>query len=53
MCFVPIGLLFLGKDEYIGGNYLNNATYENVISLVVDPVLQHNFVHHGNEDLVL
>lgn len=38
---------------YWGGTYLNNATYENVISLVVDPVLQHHFVHHGNEDLVL
>lgn len=39
--------------DILGGTYLNNATYENVISLVVDPVLQHHFVHHGNEDLVL
>lgn len=35
------------------GTYLNNATYEYVITLVVDPMLQHHFVHHGDEDLVL
>lgn len=32
---------------------LDNATYEHVVSLVVDPVLQHHFVHHWDEDLVL
>lgn len=37
----------------IGVVYLNNATYEHVISLVVNPVLQHHFVYHGDEDLVL
>lgn len=35
------------------GSHLNYATYEYVITLVVDPVLQHHFVHHGDEDLVL
>lgn len=38
---------------YGGGAYLYNATYKYVITLVVDPVLQHHFVHHGDEDLVL
>lgn len=37
----------------VGVAYLNNATYEHVITLVVNPVLQHHFVHHGVEDLVL
>lgn len=36
-----------------GETDLNNATYEYVIALVVDPVFQHHFVHHGDEDLVL
>lgn len=33
--------------------HLNNATYEHVVTLMVNPVLQHHFVHHGDEDLVL
>lgn len=45
--------MFLRKPGYIGGTYLNNTTYEYVITLVVDSVLQHHFVHHGDEDLVL
>ncbi len=35
------------------GSYLNDATYEYIIALVVDPVLQHHFVNHRDEDLVL
>lgn len=35
------------------GTYLNDATYEHVITLMVNPVLQHHFIHHGDEDLVL
>lgn len=35
------------------GTYLHDATYEHVITLVVDPVLQHHFIYHGDEDLVL
>lgn len=33
--------------------YLDNATYEHVVTLMVDPVLQHHFIYHGDEDLVL
>lgn len=45
--------VFLRKPGYTWGTHLNNATYEYVITLVVDPVLQHHLVYHGNEDLVL
>lgn len=37
----------------VGVAYLNNATYKHVITLVVNSVLQHHFVHHGDENLVL
>lgn len=32
---------------------LDDPTDEHVIALVIDPVLQHHFVHHGDKDLVL
>lgn len=34
-------------------SHLHDATYEHVITLVVDPVLQHHFIHHWDKDLVL
>lgn len=40
-------------DSFTGSAYLYNATDEDVVALVVDPVLQHHFVHHGDENLVL
>ena len=42
-----------GEFQHIWGTYFDNATYEYVITLVIDPVFQHYFVHHRNEDLVL
>lgn len=35
------------------GTYLHDATYEHVIALMVDPVLQHHLINHRDEDLVL
>lgn len=46
-------LLFSVYQAFLKDTYLNNSTYENVITLMVDPVLQHNFVYHGDKDLVL
>lgn len=50
-------ILVLSKDsqEALVGmeTYLHNATYEHVVTLMVDPVLQHHFIYHGDEDLVL
>lgn len=36
-----------------GATHFHNATYQNVVALVIDPVLQHHFVHHRDENLVL
>jgi len=41
------------QPTYRGETHLHDAAYEDVVALVVDPVLQHHFVHHGYEDLVL
>lgn len=40
-------------NQHNKSTYFHNATYEYVVSLVIDPVLQHHFVHHGDENLVL
>lgn len=36
-----------------GWTDLDDSTDEDVVTLVVDTVLQHHLVHHGDEDLVL
>lgn len=41
------------QGERGGGTDLDDPTDEYIIALVIDSVLQHHFVHHGNEDLVL
>lgn len=41
------------KNTAVEVSHLDNATYEHVVPLVVDPVLQHHFVHHRDKDLVL
>lgn len=41
------------KNTEMEFSHLDNTTYEHVVSLVIDPVLQHHFIHHRDEDLVL
>lgn len=50
--FNPHNLEWLSIPES-RGTYFHNAAYENVVALVIDPVLQHHFVHHGDKYLVL
>lgn len=47
------GVFFFFFGEDVEVSHLHDATYEHVITLVVDPVLQHHFIHHWDEDLVL